>query len=107
MPRTSFADRRERLNLAVADVYVLARAMAEFFISGSESLLQASSRDVPEAHLARRALLLVDDLPLHRFPERDGFPAPAAALGTGLPRPARARRRQAWRRRATVDLPLR
>ena len=61
------------LNPAVADVRVLARALAEFFVSGSERLLRRLFADLPEARLARGALLVVDDLMLHRFPEHDGF----------------------------------
>ncbi len=50
------------LNLAVADVRILARALAEFYSTGRRDLLDAYSRNLPAPRLEGAALLLVDDL---------------------------------------------
>ena len=60
------------LNLAVADVRVLARGLRAFFEDGDERCLDAYS-DPPAPRLARAALLVVDDAdapPAHRRPVR-------------------------------------
>jgi p-hydroxybenzoate 3-monooxygenase len=61
------------LNTAVADVRVLARAIAEFFMSGSETLLQAYSQTcLKRVWRAERFSWWMTSM-LHRFPEHDGF----------------------------------
>ena len=68
------------LNLAVADVRVLAEALVASFESGDDSLLRAYSDTLPAARLAHAVLLLVDDLDVPsdaRRPRRLPGPAPA------------------------------
>ena len=65
------------LNLAVADVRVLAEALEAFFARGDEAGLDAYSDDCAAPRLARRALLLVDDVDAPPRPDPDPF---AAAL---------------------------
>jgi p-hydroxybenzoate 3-monooxygenase len=61
------------LNTAVADVRVLARAIAEFFASGSEALLNAYSQTcLKRVWRAERFSWWMTSM-LHRFPEHDGF----------------------------------
>ena len=50
------------LNVAVADVEVLAEALESFYASGDSAGLDALLRALPAAGLARPALLLLDDL---------------------------------------------
>ena len=61
------------MNLAVADVRVLARALAALLRRRPRRPAGRLLADVPEAHLARRALLVVDDVDAARFPGDDGF----------------------------------
>ena len=49
------------LNLAVADVRVLARALVEFYSSGRRDLLEQYSEHLSAARVAGSALFLVDD----------------------------------------------
>ena len=49
------------MNLALADVHVLARALVSYFREGAKSQLQALLRGVPAADLESAALLVVDD----------------------------------------------
>jgi len=61
------------LNTAVADVRVLARAIAEYFASGSEALLASYSRTcLKRVWRAERFSWWMTSM-LHRFPEHDGF----------------------------------
>ena len=50
------------LNLAIHDVALLAAALERWYGSGDEAALAALLRPVPAPGLARRALLVVDDL---------------------------------------------
>ena len=50
------------LNLAIADVRVLAEALVDWYRTGDATLLDGYSRDVPAPRLAGRALLVVDDV---------------------------------------------
>ena len=50
------------LNLAVADVHVLARALVEFYRSDKTDLLDRYSEALPASRLAGTALFLVDDV---------------------------------------------
>ena len=50
------------MNLAIADVRVLADALARWYRSGRRDAARALLRRLPAPGLARRALLLVDDL---------------------------------------------
>ena len=57
------------MNLAIADVRVLSRALAAFYRGPRPTLLDRYSDDLPAPHLEGAALLLVDDLdapPLRR-----------------------------------------
>ena len=49
------------LNLAIADVRVLAEAIVDWYASGATTALDSYSEHVPAARLARGALLVVDD----------------------------------------------
>ena len=61
------------LNIAVADVRVLARAIAEYFASGNETLLESYSRTcLKRVWRAERFSWWMTSM-LHRFPEHDGF----------------------------------
>ena len=61
------------LNTAVADVRVLARAIAEYFASGTETLLASYSRTcLKRVWRAERFSWWMTSM-LHRFPEHDGF----------------------------------
>src|SRR5262249_46151512 len=61
------------LNTAVADARVLARAIAEFFASGSEALLESYSQTcLKRVWRAERFSWWMTSM-LHRFPERDSF----------------------------------
>lgn len=61
------------LNLAVADVRVLARAIAQFYASGSKQLLDAYSETcLRRVWLIQRFSLWMTSM-LHRFPGDDGF----------------------------------
>jgi p-hydroxybenzoate 3-monooxygenase len=61
------------LNTAVADVRVLARAIAEYFASGSEALLNSYSQTcLRRVWRAERFSWWMTSM-LHRFPEHDGF----------------------------------
>jgi p-hydroxybenzoate 3-monooxygenase len=61
------------LNLAVADVRVLARAIAEFYRSGSTRLLEGySAACLRRVWLVQRFSLWMTSM-LHRFPGGDGF----------------------------------
>ncbi len=85
------------LNTAVADVRVLARAIAEFFMSGSETLLQAYSQTcLKRVWRAERFSWWMTSM-LHRFPEHDGSSSGCSARNWTTSS-ARARRRRAWRR---------
>ena len=58
------------MNLAVADVRTLARALTAFYASGREDALAAYSRTCLARGLARRALLVVDDVDAAPVPQR-------------------------------------
>jgi len=61
------------LNTAVADVRVLARAIAEYFASGTENLLESYSQTcLRRVWRAERFSWWMTSM-LHRFPEHDGF----------------------------------
>jgi p-hydroxybenzoate 3-monooxygenase len=61
------------LNIAVADVRVLSRAIAQYFASGSETLLKAYSQTcLRRVWRAERFSWWMTAM-LHRFPEHDGF----------------------------------
>ena len=81
------------LNLAIADVRVLAEALAALVRQRRPSAGSTATRRLPAPRLARRALLVVDDL--DAAPRDDGrlstaAPALAAALRDGS-RPPRRR----------------
>ena len=80
------------LNLAVADVRVLAAALGDFYATGDEQGLRAYSETCAAPRLARRALLVVDDLDAAPLPGRRGLRGEAPALA------ARVRGRLARRR---------
>ncbi len=73
------------MNLAMADVHILARALADFYASGREDELRAYSQACLAARLARRAFLVVDDLDAAPVSQRRRIRPPVAAL------PARVR----------------
>jgi p-hydroxybenzoate 3-monooxygenase len=82
------------LNLAVADVRVLAEALEPFFAAGDESGLDAYS-DTALRRVAGRALLVVDDLdaaPRTRSPTRSPRRFSARSSRTSRPRRRRPRR---------------
>jgi p-hydroxybenzoate 3-monooxygenase len=61
------------LNLAVADVQVLARALARFYASGSQSLLdEYSSRCLRRVWKVQRFSWWMTSM-LHRFPDENPF----------------------------------
>ena len=68
------------MNLAVADVRVLARALAAFYRAGRTDLLDAYSDDLPAPGLEGAALLLVDDLAAAPLPGRRRLRAPRIQL---------------------------
>ncbi len=83
------------MNLAIADVRVLARALAAFYKSGRADLLESYSRDLPAPRLEGAALLLVDDASAASLRQRQRLrPAPPAG-GARL-------RHQLARRRLTL-----
>ena len=87
------------LNLAVADVRVLARALAALLASrDARTCSTAYSADLPAARLARRALLVVDDLDAAPLSRRRPVRAPAAALAAATMSSARGPRRRRWPR---------
>ncbi len=77
------------MNLALADVRVLAQAATAFFESGQSRPARCVLRYLPEARLARRAFFMVDDVDAPPLSERRRVPAAPAALA------ARIRRRLA------------
>ena len=50
------------LNLAIADVRVLARAFSEFYTSGSRAALRGVLGDLPSPGMEGPAIFVVDDL---------------------------------------------
>ena len=85
------------LNLAVADVRVLARALAAYFAHGDESRARRLLGALPAPGLARAALLVVDDgdaaPPDRATRSRRGCSARSSTTSC-----ARGRRRRRWRR---------
>jgi len=61
------------LNTAVADVRVLARAIAEYFASGTENLLESYSQTCLRRVWRAECFSWWMTSMLHRFPEHDGF----------------------------------
>ena len=93
------------MNLAVADVRVLAHALTAFFkYRAAPATARPLLGDVPQAGLARRAFLLVDDLDAAPLPGRRRLSAAPAALAAGIRRRSRRPRRR-WRR-TTSALPF-
>ena len=58
------------MNLAIADVRVLADALADYYRAGDDEPARRLLRHLPAAGLAGRALLLVDDLDAAPLPGR-------------------------------------
>ena len=86
------------MNLALADVLVLSRAIDAFYASGRKRSARRLFGDLPAAGVEGAALLALDDAapaPLHL---RAGFRLSPPARGAGLCRATRARRRRRWRR---------
>ena len=67
------------LNLAVADVRVLARAMIDFFRTGSSGAARALLGHLPQASVEDRALFELHDEPAAPVSEPDAVRTPAAA----------------------------
>ena len=62
------------LNLAIADVRVLAEALAAWYADGRPTLARQLLGHLPAARVARRALLVVDDVDAAPLPgRRRGF----------------------------------
>ena len=84
---------------------VLAEALVAWYASGERAALDALLRDVPAARLARRALLVVDDVDAaparRRRSVRPAAAALAAALRDDVARPPRAR----WPRTTSGSCP--
>ena len=72
------------LNLAMADVYRLAGALARFYRSGSEELLDRYSDASARPDVARAALLVVDDVDAAPVRQQQPVRPPAPAGGTGV-----------------------
>ncbi len=75
------------LNLAMADVWRLAEALAEFYDAGRADALDALLGPRPAAHLARAALLVVDDVdaaPVRRATRRSitGASSPSSSTSS-------------------------
>ena len=67
------------LNLAAADVHVLARALTEFYASGRTDPDRGVFRHLPAARLEGAAVLLVDDLDAAPLPRAQPVRRPGAA----------------------------
>ena len=87
------------LNLAIADVRVLAEALASWYATRQHARCSTRySDDLPAPRLARRALLVVDDLdaaPLARRRRRSSSSCSSRSCATSSPR---ARPRRCWPR---------
>ena len=83
------------MNLAMADVRTLARALSDVLRHRARRQLAAYSHDVPAAHLARRAFFVVDDVDAAPVSERRRLRPPLAALAARLRRRLAARLRRA------------
>ena len=72
------------LNLAVADVRVLARALADFYTTGRRDLLDAYSENLPAACLEGATFFLVDDFHAAPISRRQSLRQSPPARRTGL-----------------------
>ena len=84
------------MNLAIADVRVLARrALASSIATAARTSSAAYSQTLPRAHLARRALLVVDDVDAAPVSRTTTASAVACSARSSSTSPARARPRRA------------
>ena len=86
------------LNLAVADVRVLAEALRAFFAAATTSGLRRLLGHVPAPRLARRALLVVDDVDAAPLPGRRRASRRSSSARSSSTWPARAPRPRRWPR---------
>ena len=86
------------LNLAIDDVRLLAEAIVDWYRSGNEASARALLRRVPAPRLARRALLVVDDVDAPPPARRGSVRLTAAALAAPLRDLVGRRRRPRWPR---------
>ena len=94
------------MNLAVADVRVLARALARFYRAGARRPARRLFRDLPAPRLEGAALLLVDDRDAAPLPGPGPFRRTACSLPSSTTSPSSPRRRRGRSPRTTSACPF-